>query len=85
MIGRRKSLAGDSTLPLQPPCSTEFSLAHNVDSKTEVDTVIGQAVQAGAKLVKPARVTSYGGYAGYLLDPHGHLWEVAFNPELASL
>jgi catechol 2,3-dioxygenase-like lactoylglutathione lyase family enzyme len=81
----RKSLAADSTLPLQDPSSTEFSLAHNVDSQTEVDTVIGQAVHAGAKLVKPAQATSYGGYAGYFLDPDGHLWEVAFNPGLASL
>ena len=81
----RKSLAGDSTLPLQPPSSTEFSLAHNVESELEVDTVIGQAVRNGAKLVKPAQATSYGGYAGYFLDPDGHLWEVAFNPGLASL
>lgn len=81
----RTSLAADSTLPLQAPSSTEFSLAHNVDSQTAVDAVIEQAVQAGAKLVKPAQATSYGGYAGYFLDPDGHLWEVAFNPGLASL
>lgn len=81
----RTSLAADSTLPLQAPSSTEFSLAHNVDSHTAVDAVIEQAVQAGAKLVKPAQATSYGGYAGYFLDPDGHLWEVAFNPGLASL
>jgi len=35
---------------------------------------------AGAKLVKPARDTFWGGYAGCFQDPEGHLWEVAWNP-----
>lgn len=81
----RTSLAADSTLALQASSSTEFSLAHNVDSEAEVDAVMEQALRAGAKLVKPAQATSYGGYAGYFLDLDRHLWEVAFNPGLASL
>jgi len=81
----RKSLAADSTLPLQPRSSTEFSLAHNVASQAEVDAVMRQASQAGAEVVKPAQATAYGGYAGYFLDPDGHLWEVVFNPDFASL
>lgn len=81
----RTSLAADSTLPLQAPSSTDVSLAHNVASQAEVEAVMLQAVRAGAKLVKSAQATAYGGYAGYFLDPDGHLWEVAFNPGLASL
>ncbi len=81
----RTSLAADSTLPLQAPSSTDVSLAHNVASQAEVEAVMLQATKAGAKLVKSAQATSYGGYAGYFLDPDGHLWEVAFNPGLASL
>lgn len=81
----RKSLAADSTLPLQAPSSTDFALAHNVASQAEVDAVLQEAARAGAKVVKAAQPTSYGGYAGYFLDPDGHLWEVAFNPGLASL
>ena len=81
----RTSLAADSTLPLQAPSSTDLSLAHNVASQAEVEAVMLQATKAGAKLVKSAQATSYGGYAGYFLDPDGHLWEVAFNPGLASL
>jgi uncharacterized glyoxalase superfamily protein PhnB len=46
---------------------------------------MAQAAHAGARVVKPAQATLYGGYAGYFLDPDGHLWEVAFNPGLASL
>ena len=81
----RRSLAADSGLPLQPASSTEFSLAHNVASQPEVDAVMQQAERAGARVVKPAQPTFYGGYAGCFLDPDGHLWEVAFNPGFAAL
>jgi catechol 2,3-dioxygenase-like lactoylglutathione lyase family enzyme len=81
----RKSLAADSGVALQPRSATEFSVAHNVGSREEVDAVMQQALRAGAEVVKPARPTFYGGYAGYFQDPDGHLWEVAFNPGLASL
>ena len=81
----RKSLAADSGLPLQGPSSTDFSLAHNVSSQEEVDAVMHQAERAGARIIKPAQPTFYGGYAGYFQDPDGHLWEIAFNPALSSL
>jgi hypothetical protein len=76
----RKSLAHDSGLPLGAENATEFSLAHNVSSKAEADYVMDLARKAGAKIVKPARDTFWGGYAGYFQDPDGHLWEVAWNP-----
>ncbi|MGQ0590424.1 MAG: VOC family protein [Sphingosinicella sp.] len=76
----RASLAHDSGLPVGPRSATEFALAHNVGSKDEVDAVLAQAHAAGAAPVKPAADTFYGGYAGYFLDPDGHLWEVAWNP-----
>jgi catechol 2,3-dioxygenase-like lactoylglutathione lyase family enzyme len=81
----RKSLAADAGLPLGAPSPLEFSIGHNVASREEVDGVMRQAKQAGAKIVKPARETFWGGYAGYFQDPDGHLWEVAFNPGFASL
>jgi catechol 2,3-dioxygenase-like lactoylglutathione lyase family enzyme len=81
----RKSLAADSTLPLQAPSATDFSLAHNVSSAAEVDAVMAQASRAGATIVKPAAATFYGGYAGYFQDPDKHLWEVVFNPGFDAL
>lgn len=78
----RKSLAGDSGLPLGPRSSTEFSIGHNVHSMDEVDAVMGQARQADAMIVKPAQETFWGGYAGYFNDPDGHLWEIAWNPQM---
>ncbi|MBI3433039.1 MAG: VOC family protein [Hydrogenophilales bacterium] len=77
----RTSLAKDAGLPLGTPSEPAFSLGHNVSSKAEVDQVMEQARQAGAVIVKPARETFWGGYAGYFRDPDGHLWEVAWNPQ----
>lgn len=76
----RASLAHDTGLPLSPFNPTQASLAHNVASRAEVDEVMALAKAAGAKIVKPAHATFYGGYAGYFQDPEGHLWEVAWNP-----
>ena len=80
----RTSLAADSGLPIGSINSGSFTLAHNVESEAEVREVMAQAQRAGAKVVKPAQRAFWGGYAGYFQDPDGHLWEVAFNPELTA-
>jgi uncharacterized protein len=77
----RKSLSKDSGLPLSNSSTLEFSIGHNVSSKTEVDSVMHQAKEAGAVIAKPAQDTFWGGYAGYFQDPDGHLWEVVWNPQ----
>jgi uncharacterized glyoxalase superfamily protein PhnB len=41
-----------------------------------------QAATAGAAIVKNARDTFWGGYAGYFKDPDGHLWEIVWNPQV---
>ncbi len=81
----RKSISADTGLPLQEPSATELTIGHNVSSTEEVVAVMAQAAQAGAKIVKPAHATFWGGYAGYFQDMDGHLWEVAFNPGFESL
>lgn len=76
----RRCIAKDAGLPQGPPSATEFTLAHNVASRAEVDAVMAQAEEAGANIVTPARDTFWGGYAGCFQDPDHHLWEVAWNP-----
>jgi catechol 2,3-dioxygenase-like lactoylglutathione lyase family enzyme len=78
----RSSIAADAGLPVSPSSSTDMTLAHNVRSEADVDAVMAEAKAAGAKIVKIAHKTFYGGYAGYFQDPDGHLWEVAFNPAM---
>ena len=78
----RADLAHDTGLPKSPRSSTELSLGHNVRSEVEVDEVMGRAEKAGASIVKRAVRTFWGGYAGYFADPDGHLWEVAYNPQI---
>ena len=77
----RNSFAHDAAIDLGARSPSEFSIGHNVSSKAEVDRVMEQARRAGARVVKPAGNTFWGGYAGYFLDPDGHLWEVAWNPQ----
>lgn len=81
-IWNRASIARDTGMMEAAPSPTDFTLAHNVRSREEVDEVMRQAAVAGATMVKLAGETFYGGYAGYFQDPDGHLWEVAWNPEL---
>jgi catechol 2,3-dioxygenase-like lactoylglutathione lyase family enzyme len=78
----RTSIAHDARVAVTGGSATEFTLAHNVGSKGDVDEVMREAEAAGAHIVKSAEKTFYGGYAGYFADPDGHLWEVAYNPAL---
>lgn len=57
-----------------------MALAQNMRDRAAVDAVLTEAEAAGAKIVKPAEHTTWGGYAGYFADPDGHLWEIAWNP-----
>lgn len=56
------------------------TLAHNVGSPDEVDSVMAEAAAAGAAIGRPGAPTEWGGYSGVFVDPDGHPWEVAHNP-----
>ncbi len=58
----RTSIAHDTHLSVHTPSATDFTLAHNVSSKEEVDLVLQQAKAAGATILKAAQETFYGGY-----------------------
>lgn len=79
----KTSLAKDSNVTFADDNGTQsISIAHNVMSKNEVDSVMEQAKKAGAKIIKPAQDTFWGGYAGYFQDPDNYLWEIAWNPQM---
>jgi catechol 2,3-dioxygenase-like lactoylglutathione lyase family enzyme len=81
-IWPRTSISRDTSLSKTPPSPTDFTIGHNVGSRDEVDQVMEQAKRAGARIIKPAGDTFWGGYAGYFQDPDGHLWEIAWNPHI---
>jgi catechol 2,3-dioxygenase-like lactoylglutathione lyase family enzyme len=60
--------------------SSAVSLAHNVLSKEEVQSVIDRLAQFGGRLLRPADAPPHGGFRGYIADPDGHAWEIAWNP-----
>lgn len=57
-----------------------FSLAHNVGSAEDVDRVIAQLAGAGGRILRLGDAPPHGGYRGYVADPDGHAWEIAWNP-----
>jgi uncharacterized protein len=56
------------------------ALAYNVRSPEEVDAVLSEAGAAGAAVPRSGAETFWGGYSGVFIDPDGHPWEVAHNP-----
>lgn len=79
----RGELAKDANLSVEGQGFTGISLAYNTRTREEVDTILSDARNAGAKLLKPAQEAFWGGYSGYFSDPDGFLWEVAWNPFFA--
>ena len=75
-------LAADAALPdhPRPTAFRGMTIAWNCRTRDEVDAVMAFALGKGAKLVKAAHETDYGGYSGYFADPDGHPWEVVVAP-----
>ncbi|MCU7923830.1 MAG: VOC family protein [Candidatus Thiodiazotropha sp. (ex Dulcina madagascariensis)] len=77
----REALADDAGVPADGSGFRGFTLAHNVTSREAVERVMREALDAGARQVKPVQETFWGGYSGYFADPDGFLWEVAHVPQ----
>ncbi|RAI03577.1 glyoxalase [Acuticoccus sediminis] len=57
-----------------------YALAHNVRTAEEVTPVMVALVAAGGTLVRAADKPPHGGLRGYVADPDGHAWEIAYQP-----
>ena len=60
--------------------SYAFSLAHNVATREDVQPTLDRLVEFGGTLLRPADAPRHCGYRGYVADPDGHAWEIAWNP-----
>jgi uncharacterized protein len=76
----RASLAEDAGLADTGSGFSGIALAYNARSRQDVDAVLVEAEAAGARILKGAAETVWGGYSGYFADPDDHVWEVAHNP-----
>jgi predicted lactoylglutathione lyase len=76
----RKELSEDSAVEDQGGWGG-VTLAYNASSESQVDAVIEEARFAGATIAREPGETFWGGYSGVFIDPDGHPWEVAFNPD----
>jgi uncharacterized protein len=76
----RQELAKDANVDASGDGFRGFSLAFNARNREEVDAVLTEAKNVGAKILKPAQEAFWGCYSGYFADPDGFLWEVAWNP-----
>ena len=56
------------------------TLACNVDTREDVDSAFDAAVKAGARVVAEPVDRAWGGRSGYIADPEGNRWEIAWAP-----
>ena len=73
-------LAKDQGRPDAALGTGAVTLAHNLNSRAEVDATFADAIAAGATSLKQPEEAFWGGYSGYFADPDGHPWEIAHNP-----
>ena len=78
----RVALAEDATVDAAGSGFKGFTMAHNVGSETEVDSLINDLRNKSVNIVKEPQKVFWGGYSSYFADPDSNLWEVAHNPYL---
>jgi uncharacterized glyoxalase superfamily protein PhnB len=64
----------------EPGSWNGVTLALNVAERTQVDEVFAAATEAGAKAIASPTRREWGGYSGYIADPEGTRWEIAWAP-----
>lgn len=77
----RESLAADAGQPLGAHRGfPDFSLAHNVRSRDDVNAAVDRWCAAGGSVLHPPEDKTWGGRSAYVADPEGFAWEIAWNP-----
>lgn len=85
-IGHAEIRIGDSSIMLADPCEEgAFRNPRSLGGSSvglhvyvaDVDAQFAQALNAGAKAVKPVQDQFYGDRTGTLEDPFGHIWFLA--------
>jgi predicted lactoylglutathione lyase len=61
-----------------------FVLAMNVSSAAEVSRTLDRATLNGGTVIRKPAKMQWGGFACTLVDPDGHLWEIAWSERSQS-
>ena len=69
-------LATYAGVPESP--SGGFALSLNTDSAAEADAVIAKCLDHGGSALREAGPMDWGGHAGTVRDPDGHVWEIVW-------
>lgn len=75
-----EELAKDAELSPKRSGFSGVTLAINLDTKEQVDTLYQSVIKKGAKPLVEPRDTFWGGYDAYFADPDGNAWEIAWAP-----
>ncbi|HEX3500733.1 MAG TPA: VOC family protein [Stellaceae bacterium] len=57
-----------------------FALAHNVPARDDVLSTVDRLSRFGGHVLRTPDAPPHGGFRGYIADPDGHAWEIAWNP-----
>ncbi|WP_382304542.1 VOC family protein [Herbiconiux sp. UC225_62] len=71
-------LAEEASADAAPTGWSGVTLACNVDSAADVDAAFEAAVRAGATALAEPSTREWGGRSGYIADPEGNRWEIAW-------
>lgn len=90
-IGHTEIKIGDSRIMMADDCGTAGTFRNPQSSGgtsvglhlyvENVDALFAQAIDAGAKIVRPVQDQFYGDRMGTLQDPFGHIWFIATHKE----
>jgi catechol 2,3-dioxygenase-like lactoylglutathione lyase family enzyme len=80
MLGTWLEGAQSADMGRKPAKSGGFALAHNVPTRDDVGPTMDRLVATEGSLLKTPVAPPHGGYSGYVADPDGHAWEIAWNP-----
>jgi predicted enzyme related to lactoylglutathione lyase len=74
------ALADDANVPPEGDGFRGVTLSYITRTEQRVEEVLAEAEAAGATVPRAGAETFWGGYSGVFVDPEGHAWEVAHNP-----
>ncbi len=67
-------------LELAKQGTNRMTIAYLCATEKGVDDLFAQFEKQNVNILKQPEKVFWGGYSGYIADPDGNLWEIAYNP-----